>query len=244
MHKQGFGHTGKRDLPEGELKYQIRINLSEEFAAVASRNVASPELLPLLKVLREFDAHLKQQGSAFVNFLPYFKNEEQDAHLGALGMAMAKMQKAGKVEGTQDVLDAWKAAAAADDTDDVDATLEAMKGFRAATNALIERHADNASVADYKEAVDQFIERYCRLYLWTKETVQQKFFADGSSPNGFYSTRFSIYANGGQEVYDKDIADKLEEALKPLKESGMIKIIHRFDSDPANNPQAPEKFHI
>lgn len=244
MHKQGFGHTGPRDLPEGELKYQIRINLTEEFAAVASRNIASPDLLPLLQVLREFDAHLKQQGSAFVNFLPYFKDEEQDAHLGAIGMAMAKMQKAGKVEGTQDVLDALKAAVAADDTDDVDATLEAMKGFRAATNALIESHADNESVADYKKAVDQFIDRYCRLYLWTKETVQEKFFADGSSPNGFYSTRFTIYADGGQEVYDKEIAQKLEEALTPLKDAGMVKVIQKFDTDPANNPQAPEKFHI
>ena len=241
MQKQGFGHTGKRDLPEGELKYQIRINLSEEFASVARENPASPVLFQLLQVLREHDAHLKHQKMALANFLPYFKNEELAEHVKNVDEALLKMADAGEHDGGEDVAAAFDAAMAADDTDDVDATLEAMQALRDATNAFIERHADNPEIEGYKEAVEHFFDRCCRLYLWTKETVQKQMV---KGENGFYSTRFSIYADGGQEVYSKDVADQLEADLQPLKEAGMIKVIQRFDSDPKNNPQAPEKFHI
>lgn len=89
----------------------------------------------------------------------------------------------------------------------------------------------------WKEANDQMVERMS-LFLWTKETVlkpetQQK-----------YATRFTIFADGGKEIYDKAIADALEADLIALKAAGIVTNVSKFDSDPAHNPQAPAKFRL
>lgn len=194
--KQGHGHTGARDLSEDELRFQIRINLKDEFAAVARANPADPVLKPVLDVLAKYDATLKHQQASFANYIPHFEQEEQPWHFQKLKKLLQATQDVGK-------------------GDDVNAGIKAMKALETATAEYIER---------------------MRLYLWTKETLQKP----GIQQK--YATRFTVYANGGQEVYEKEIADALEADLKALIDTGMIVNVDKFDSDPAHNPQAPKKF--
>lgn len=196
--KQGHGHTGRRNLPEGELKWQLRVNLSDDFAAAARENVNDPKLQPLLDVLAKYDSRLKHQEMAFSDFVPHFKEKERPG-LHRKTAATLRLLKY------------------AEDHDDLDATIEALKLFEAAATERVER---------------------TRLCVWTEDTLLQPGMQDK------YSRRFSIYADGGKEVYDKDVADSLEADLQPLVESGMILDVHKFDSDPANNPQPPAKFHM
>lgn len=73
------------------------------------------------------------------------------------------------------------------------------------------------------------------LYAWTKAIIenpvkQQK-----------YKSAFTLYV-GGEEVYEKIYADALEADLKPLVGGDMIKNMTKHDTNPANNPQMPEKY--
>jgi hypothetical protein len=54
-----------------------------------------------------------------------------------------------------------------------------------------------------------------------------------------YLKSFTVYVNE-QEVYAKEIADALEADLQPLVKSGLIARISKYDTNPANNPPAPE----
>ncbi|MCB9990919.1 MAG: hypothetical protein H6867_06020 [Rhodospirillales bacterium] len=74
------------------------------------------------------------------------------------------------------------------------------------------------------------------LYRWTKDTIEKPGKAEQ------YADRFTIYAEGGKEVYSKETADGLERDLQPLLDSGLITKISKIDSNPAHNPQAPKKF--
>jgi hypothetical protein len=71
-----------------------------------------------------------------------------------------------------------------------------------------------------------------RLYLWTMRDIIEK-----PEKKEAYSKRFTIYADGNQEVYSKKTANGLEKDLKALQESGMIEKIQVFSSDPEKNPQ-------
>ena len=51
---------------------------------------------------------------------------------------------------------------------------------------------------------------------------------------------FTLYVDG-REVYAREIADALEADLKPLAASGLIARISKYDTNPANNPQPPER---
>jgi hypothetical protein len=42
-------------------------------------------------------------------------------------------------------------------------------------------------------------------------------------------------------VYAKEIADALEADLQPLATSGLITRISKYDTNPANNPQSPQR---
>lgn len=195
-HKQGFGHTGPRNMKPEDLKWQVRINLSEDFAKVARKDPADASLKPLLDVLAKYDGRLKHQEMSFGNFLPHFENEERPLHEKRLADLQQALRDAGAAG-------------------DVEAGIKAMKEFEAASAEFVER---------------------TRLYLWTMETMQKPETA------AKYATRFTIYA-GGNEIYDKDIADGLVRDLEALKPSGMVRRIDKFDSDPAHNPQPPARFH-
>src|SRR6476620_10980872 len=51
---------------------------------------------------------------------------------------------------------------------------------------------------------------------------------------------FTIYVDD-REVYAKEIADALEADLQPLATSGLITRISKYDTNPANNPQSPQR---
>lgn len=70
------------------------------------------------------------------------------------------------------------------------------------------------------------------LYSWTKATIEDP------AKKAKYLKSFTLYV-GDAQVYPKALADTLAEALEPLVGQGMILRIHRFDSNPASNPQPP-----
>ena len=84
------------------------------------------------------------------------------------------------------------------------------------------------------EAARHGVERY-PLYAWTRAVI-----ADPVR-TAKYVKSFSIHV-GGAEVYARDKADALEAALKPLVGGGVVTRLAKHDTDPANNPQMPEKY--
>ena len=73
------------------------------------------------------------------------------------------------------------------------------------------------------------------LYRWTKDTIENP------AKKEKYLKSFTIYV-AGKEVYDKEIADALEADLQPLIGAGPIARFYKHDTNPASNPQAPERF--
>ena len=84
------------------------------------------------------------------------------------------------------------------------------------------------------EAEARGVEHY-PLYAWTKAVI-----ADPAK-KAKYRKSFSICV-GGAEVYARESADALEAALWPLVGAGVVKRLAKHDTDPANNPQMPEKY--
>jgi hypothetical protein len=70
------------------------------------------------------------------------------------------------------------------------------------------------------------------LYEWTKQTIEDP------AKQQKYTKSFTLYV-GGEEVYEKDKADALEAALKPLVGGAIVAQMFRYDTDPAHNPQPP-----
>jgi hypothetical protein len=88
--------------------------------------------------------------------------------------------------------------------------------------------------AEYVAAAEeQRVENY-PLYHWTKATIENK------AKKEKYVNSFTLYVDG-QEVYAKEIADALEADLMPLANSGLIARISKYDTNPANNPQPPQR---
>jgi hypothetical protein len=73
------------------------------------------------------------------------------------------------------------------------------------------------------------------LYAWTKATIEDP------AKEAKYSKVFTIYVEG-DEVYAKDKADALEADLQPLVGGALITRLSKHDTNPANNPQVPERF--
>jgi hypothetical protein len=46
----------------------------------------------------------------------------------------------------------------------------------------------------------------------------------------------------GDQVYPKEQADALEADLQGLVGSELVLRLHKYDTNPANNPQAPARF--
>jgi hypothetical protein len=88
--------------------------------------------------------------------------------------------------------------------------------------------------AEYVAAAQEHgVESY-PLYRWTKETIENP------AKKEKYLKSFTVYVDD-QEVYAKEIADALEADLLPLAGSGLIARISKYDTNPANNPQPPER---
>lgn len=82
-------------------------------------------------------------------------------------------------------------------------------------------------------AEERGIEGY-PLYQWTKATIQNPIKREK------YQKSFTLYVDD-QEVYAKEIADSLESDLQPLATSGLITRISKYDTNPENNPQPPQR---
>lgn len=72
------------------------------------------------------------------------------------------------------------------------------------------------------------------LYAWTKTTVEDP------AKQAKHGLVFTLYVER-QEVYPKEQADALEAALSPLLGAGLIERIAKYDSNPAHNPQPPQR---
>ncbi len=89
--------------------------------------------------------------------------------------------------------------------------------------------------ADYvAEAETHGSENY-PLYEWTKATIEDL------AKRARYVKSFTLYVDG-DEVYAKENADALEAALEPLVGGKLITRMSKHDTNPANNPQPPERY--
>ncbi len=114
-----------------------------------------------------------------------------------------------------------------------DPALQPLADILAAHDAVLKCQYD--AFADYvAEAERNGVERY-PLYAWTKATIEQP------EKKAKYTKSFAVYV-GGREVYDREAADALEAALKPLVGRGLVTRLAKHDTNPANNPQPPERF--
>ena len=88
--------------------------------------------------------------------------------------------------------------------------------------------------AEYVAAAEEYgVESY-PLYEWTKTTIENP------AKREKFMKSFTLYV-AEREVYAKEIADALEADLQPLATSGLITRISKYDTNPANNPQSPQR---
>ncbi len=88
--------------------------------------------------------------------------------------------------------------------------------------------------AEYVAAAEENGTEHYPLYEWTKATIENP------SKKEKYMRSFTLYVED-REVYAKEIADALEADLQPLAASGLITRISKYDTNPANNPQPPQR---
>ena len=84
------------------------------------------------------------------------------------------------------------------------------------------------------EAEAQGRENY-PLYEWTRATIENP------AKKAKYLKAFTLYVDG-DEVYARDKADALERDLQPLIAGKLISRLSKHDTNPANNPQPPERY--
>ncbi|MGD9510198.1 MAG: hypothetical protein AB7I59_16485 [Geminicoccaceae bacterium] len=105
---------------------------------------------------------------------------------------------------------------------------------------ILSRHGAEAvcqydAFAGYcREAEREGIEGY-PLYAWTKATIENP------AKKAKYLKSFTLHV-GGEQVYPKAAADALEGDLRPLVGGGVVDKLHKYDTNPANNPQPPARY--
>lgn len=72
------------------------------------------------------------------------------------------------------------------------------------------------------------------LYQWTRQTIENP------EKKAKYLQSFTVYVDG-DEIYGEEVADVMEAELLILASEDGIKTVARFDTNPANNPQPPER---
>ncbi len=112
------------------------------------------------------------------------------------------------------------------------------RSLSALTDILRRHHAalkcQFDAFADYvREAEANGVQNY-PLYEWTKETIENP------DKEAKYIKSFTLYVDG-DEVYAKDKADALAAELKPLVGGPIVAKMFRYDTDPAHNPQPPQR---
>lgn len=89
--------------------------------------------------------------------------------------------------------------------------------------------------ADYVAEAEQHGTEHYPLHAWTRATIEDPVKKEK------YLKSFTLYVDG-REVYDKEEADALEADLRPLEGGDLVKKLSRYDTNPANNPQPPERY--
>jgi hypothetical protein len=89
--------------------------------------------------------------------------------------------------------------------------------------------------ADYVAEAEQRGTSAYPLHAWTKATI-----ADPAK-KAKYLKSFTLYVDG-EEVYAREKADKLEQALQPLVGGSLVTHLAKHDTNPANNPQPPKRY--
>jgi hypothetical protein len=99
----------------------------------------------------------------------------------------------------------------------------------------------NASLKCQFDAFTEYVEEAERvgrdqypLYQWTKDTISNP------EKKAKHLKSFTVYVRG-EPVYDKETADRLHAGLAALAGKVGIESVSRFDTNPANNPQPPER---
>src|SRR5215469_9132566 len=100
--------------------------------------------------------------------------------------------------------------------------------YRAAMKSQYDAFAEYVAAAE-QEGVDKY-----PLYAWTKATIENP------AKREKYQKSFTLYVDG-QEVYAEAIADALERDLQPFAARGLITRLSKYDTNPANNPQPPQR---
>jgi hypothetical protein len=89
--------------------------------------------------------------------------------------------------------------------------------------------------ADYVTEAEKHGSENYPLYEWTKATIEDL------AKKAKYVKSFTLYVDGN-EVYAKENADALEAALEPLVGGKLVTRMSKHDTNPANNPQPPERY--
>ena len=89
--------------------------------------------------------------------------------------------------------------------------------------------------ADYVAGAEKHGTEGYPLYEWTKATIENP------AKKAKYLNSFTLYVDGN-EVYAKEYADALESDLQPLVGGKIVTRMSKHDTNPANNPQPPERY--
>ena len=115
--------------------------------------------------------------------------------------------------------------------DPEDAALKPLTDVLARHNARLKCQFD--AFAGYVAEAEQHGVAGYPLYKWTKATIEDP------AKKEKYLRAFTLYVDG-DEVYAKDKADALADALQPLVGGALVTHMAKIDTNPANNPQPPE----
>lgn len=89
--------------------------------------------------------------------------------------------------------------------------------------------------ADYVAEAERHGTEGYPLHAWTKATIEDPV------KKAKYLKSFTLYVDG-DEVYAKDKADALELDLQQLVGGPLVTRLTKHDTNPANNPQPPERY--
>ena len=114
-----------------------------------------------------------------------------------------------------------------------DPVLELLAEILSKHRATIKCQFD--AFADYVAEAEKHGTKGYPLYEWTKATIENP------DKKAKHLKSFTLYVDGN-EVYAKESADALESDLEPLVDGKMVTRLSKHDTNPANNPQPPERY--
>ena len=122
-----------------------------------------------------------------------------------------------------------EAARAAPDSPALKPLVDILARHRATMKCQFDAFADYVAEAEKHGTADY------PLHAWTKATIENP------EKKAKYLESFTLYVHG-KEVYAKLIADAIESDLQPLVGGELITRLSKYDTNPANNPQAPAQY--